>query len=694
MTELRVPPGPGRQDAAAGQRSVSGENAVTSMDAGEGRGAAVTSAEADGGAASGGDHVADGVHAVGHGEAAQAPAAASTSAGQRPSLGARNAVLGWLRWMWRQLTSMRTALVLLFLLAVASVPGSVIPQQGIDPAAVARYYAAHPALAPVLARLSLFNVFAAPWFAAIYLLLFLSLAGCVLPRTFRLAGSARQRPPPAPRNLARLPQAASHRTALAPAEALESAAGVLSGKRFRLREGAGWVAAEKGYLREVGNLLFHIALLALLGSVGIGGIFGYKADRLLISGQSFANTPTALDQFRPGRLVSPSDLQPFSIMLDNFTASYVSSGLLRGQPSSFNASVSYADRPGAPLRRGVIQVNHPLNVDGVQVFLVGHGYAPVFRITDGAGRVVFDGAVPFIPVEQAGLTSEGVIKVPDADPEQLGFAGVFLPTAVDVNGRLRSAFPAALLPRVSLLSYAGNLGTDTGPSQSVYQLDTAHLRRLPLAPRPLAPGQSMKLPGHAGTLTFTGYRQWASLAITYDPGQLPALISGIVAIAGLLLSFAVRRRRVFVRAHAGPDGGAVVEVGGLARSDVAGGFEEEFASLAAEIRESGGGTQLSGAAGYAGDEHAGDGAAAAGDGAAAPCHDAAAPGNDAAAPGNDAAAPCHDSAAHRARGSAGSGSAGSGSAGSGSAGSGSAGSGSAGSGSADNEPSLVHDQGE
>ena len=31
----------------------------------------------------------------------------------------------------------------------------------------------------------------------------------------------------------------------------------------------------------------------------------------------------------------------------------------------------------------------------------------------------------------------------------------------------------------------------------------------------------------AGTLTFTGYRQWASLAITYDPGQLPALISGI-----------------------------------------------------------------------------------------------------------------------------------------------------------------------
>jgi cytochrome c biogenesis protein len=521
-----------------------------------------------------------------------------SSAKVRPasSGGRRLAVTGWLRWAWRQLTSMRTALVLLFLLAVASVPGSVIPQEGIDPAAVAQYYTAHPVLAPILARLSLFSVFGAPWFAAIYLLLFVSLAGCVLPRTFRLVGSARQLPPRAPRNLSRLPMSASYRTSLTPAEAVGSAAGLLSGKRFRLRNGDGWVAAEKGYLREVGNLLFHIALLALLGSVGIGGIFGYKADRLLISGQSFANTPTALDQFRPGRLVSPGDLQPFSVSLDKFTAHYITSGTLRGQPSSFDASIRYTDRPGAPARSFLLRVNHPLSVDGVRVYLIGHGYAPVFRVTDGAGRVVFDSPVPFIPVEQVGLTSEGVIKVPDADPDQLGFAGVFLPTAVDVNGRLQSAFPAALLPRVSLVSYAGNLGLDDGQPQSVYQLDLAHLRRLPVAPRPLAPGQSIKLPGHAGTLTFTGYRQWASLAITYDPGQVPALISGIIAIAGLLLSFAVRRRRLFLRAHAAPDGGTLVDIGGLARSDAAGGFETEFAALAAEIMASHGGRQPAGTA--------------------------------------------------------------------------------------------------
>ena len=125
---------------------------------------------------------------------------------------------------------------------------------------------------------------------------------------------------------------------------------------------------------------------------------------------------------------------------------------------------------------------------------------------------------------------------------------------------------------------------DSGPPQSVYTLNTAGLTQLPLAPRPLAPGQSIELPGGAGTLTFTGYRQWISLAITYDPGQLPALICGLAALAGLLLSFFVRRRRVFVRAYPGPDGQTVVDVGGLARSDPAGGFDEEFTGLTAALQ--------------------------------------------------------------------------------------------------------------
>src|ERR1700722_12982066 len=499
--------------------------------------------------------------------------------------GPRFGITGWLRWLWRQLTSMRTALILLFLLALASVPGSVLPQEGIDPAAVSQYYAAHPGLAPILNKLSLFSVFAAPWFAAVYLLLFASLAGCVLPRTVRLAGSARQKPPRAPSNLARLPFSASLTSGQPPAAALSSAEKLLRSKRFRVQSGDGWVSAEKGYLREVGNLLFHIALLALLFSVALGGIFGYKANRLLIVGQSFSNTPTDLDVFRPGRLVGPSSLQPFEINLKGFKAQYVPSGPQMDQPITYQAPLTYRSSPGAPLRHDVLSVNHPLVVDNVSVYLIGHGYAPDFTVTDGTGHVRWQGPVPFIPVNQTSLMSEGVIKVPDAQPTQLGFAGVFLPTAVlGPDHQLESAFPGALLPRVSLVAYAGNLGMNGPQGRAGYDLDTKQMHQLAVAPKPLAPGQSVKLPGGAGTVKFTGYTQWASLAITYDPGQLPALISAIVALAGLILSFLVRRRRVFVRAQPAPDGGTEIALGGLARSDAAGGFEAEFTDLTAQFR--------------------------------------------------------------------------------------------------------------
>src|SRR5271163_1614645 len=236
----------------------------------------------------------------------------------------------WLKWVWRQLTSMRIALVLLFLLALASVPGSMLPQQGSDPASVLQYYTSHPELAPWLNRFGLFNVFAAPWFAAIYLLLFASLVGCVVPRTFRLAGSARTLPPRAPRHLTRLPRSAEYVTTLRPARAAEVAAAVLAGHGFRLRrpdgDGEHWVSAEKGYLREVGNLLFHLALLGVLVSVALGGLFGYKADRLLVQGTTFADTQTDLDEFYPGRLVTAADLPPFSVTLNQFEASYITSG--------------------------------------------------------------------------------------------------------------------------------------------------------------------------------------------------------------------------------------------------------------------------------------------------------------------------------------------------------------------------------
>ncbi len=305
----------------------------------------------------------------------------------------------------------------------------------------------------------------------------------------------------------------------------------------------------------------------------------------MVEGDSFADTVTDMDAFHPGHFVSASDLAPFSITLDKFSASYITSGQDRNQPLTFDAHLSYTAHPGDATRTYNLQVNHPLNVDSAKLYLIGHGYAPVFKVTDGKGKVVYDQATPFLPADQSTYLSEGVVKAPDAQPEQLGFAGVFLPTAVDVNGQLQSASPAALEPAVSMIAYRGNLGLNSGVTQSVYQLDTAGMTQVPTADQVLTAGQSMKLPNGQGTLTFTGYKQWVSLQVTYDPGQVPALISAIVALAGLLLSFLVRRRRIFVRTYADEAGHTTVDVAGLARSDVGGGFEGEFAELSRDLRE-------------------------------------------------------------------------------------------------------------
>src|SRR5205085_3627801 len=82
---------------------------------------------------------------------------------------------------WRALTSMSTALALLFLLAFGAVPGALLPQRSLNEAKVAQYVAEHPRIGPWLDRLQAFEVFSSVWFTAIYVLLFVSLVGCLVP---------------------------------------------------------------------------------------------------------------------------------------------------------------------------------------------------------------------------------------------------------------------------------------------------------------------------------------------------------------------------------------------------------------------------------------------------------------------------------------------------------------------------------
>ncbi|MFN8146476.1 MAG: cytochrome c biogenesis protein ResB [Candidatus Nanopelagicales bacterium] len=476
-------------------------------------------------------------------------------------------VAGWLRWAWRTLTSMRTALVLLFLLALASVPGSLLPQRGTDPVKVTQYLADDPTKGRIFDKLGLFDVFAAPWFAAIYLLLFVSLVGCVVPRALAHWRVLRARPPAAPRNLGRLPEHRTVDTGSDPQEVLDTARSHLRSKLWRVDvtpyDGtAGTVSAEKGYARETGNLLFHVALIGILAGVALGSLTGFKGTVIVREGSSFADTRAQFDAFTPGRFHSDDSLPPFSFTLDTFSAAYQRGGQQNGAAREFAADVTLVRSPGQAPEKTTIEVNEPLEIDGVKVFLVGHGYAPTFTVKDAKGQVVFQDSVVFLP-QDGYFTSTGVVKVPDTVP-QLGLQGVFLPTTVVDEQGARSVFPAADDPAVFLTAWTGDLGLDNGRPQSVYKLDTAAMRQVGV--KGLRPGQSWTLPDGT-TVSFDGYQQWASFSVARDPGKELALLAGVVAMSGLALSLLVRRRRMWVRVSAPEAGVTVVEVAGLTRTE-------------------------------------------------------------------------------------------------------------------------------
>ena len=258
--------------------------------------------------------------------------------------------IGWLRWMWRQLTSMRTALFLLLLLAIGAIPGSTFPQRSIDPARTAQYITDHPGVGPVLDRLGFFEVYSSPWFAAIYILLFISLIGCVLPRTKILWHQVRSAPPKAPRRLNRLAAHDEVEVDGDPEEVREALRAALRSRRYRVHaHDDQTLSAEKGYLREAGNLLFHIALIGVLIGVAWGHLLGWKGDVILPVGKTFANTLSRYDTFSPGPWVDVNDLEPFTLRLDAMRVEFETDSQGKGQ---FGAPRTGPCPGGAPRLRG------------------------------------------------------------------------------------------------------------------------------------------------------------------------------------------------------------------------------------------------------------------------------------------------------------------------------------------------------
>lgn len=512
-------------------------------------------------------------------------------------------VVALFRNTWRTLTSMGTALVLLFLLALGAIPGALLPQRSLNAGKVDEYLAQHPTIGPWLDKVQAFSVFSSFWFTSIYVLLFISLVGCLTPRMLEHIRSLRAVPVPAPRNLARLPKHAEATVPGEPAAVAERIAKRLKGWRQTTRKiddggrDITEMSSEKGYLREFGNIVFHFSLLGLLVAIAFGKMFGYEGNVIVIAdgGPGFCSaSPAAFDSFRAGNVVDGTALHPSCLRVHDFDARYLPSG----QATAFAANIDYQD--GADLVSGTwrpyrLEVNHPLRIGGERIYLQGHGYAPTFTVTFPNGQTRTS-TVQWKPENALTLLSSGVVRVdppggsyPD-DRErrkhQIAIQGLFAPTA-ELDGKLlSSSFPAMNAPAVAIDIYRGDTGLDSGRPQSLFSLDPRLIEQKRLTKQArvnLKAGEQTKL-DDGTVIKFDGAVPFINVQVSHDPAQAWVLVFALTMMAGLLVSLVVRRRRLWIRIVSAGPGTVNVELGGLARTDNSG-WGDEFEKLTERLIE-------------------------------------------------------------------------------------------------------------
>lgn len=523
--------------------------------------------------------------------------------------------------VWNWLTSMRTALILLFILAFAAVPGALLPQRSLNKDKVDQYLAANGKTAEIMDKLQLFDVFSSVWFVAIVALLLISLVGCIIPRTIDHYKAMKTPPARAPKRLARLPL---HDEAVVDASADEVSKRV----RERLnkwaltetpadedRAGARSFSAEKGYLREFGNLVFHLGIALLIIIVGLGRMIYYEGQVILLTntgteisddnvnsavGVPFCNTAAAnYDSLRAGNTFDGTTLNPFCIQVDDFFADY----LPNGQAKMFTSHIRFAEeedmrKPVDEWEKTTLQVNHPLRVAGDRVYLQGHGFAPAFKVTwpNGESRTSI---VQFRPDDPTFFLSSGALRFdppagmyPDLferRQNQIAIEGLFAPTAEftgEKGALLQSSYPAMQDPAVAVDIYRGDAGLDTGRSQGLFSLDRDLMHSGQLAKEArvnLKEGESTEL-ADGTKIEFLGAKEFVNLQVSHDPTQFWVLVATVAALAGMVMSLGIKRRRVWVRMFPLEDGRTRVEFGGLARTDKAG-WGEEFQYIVDDILE-------------------------------------------------------------------------------------------------------------
>jgi cytochrome c biogenesis protein len=444
--------------------------------------------------------------------------------------------------LWHTLTSVRLALILILLIAVATLTGTLLDQVpgavASDPVAYNRWLDGasnrYGVFTDTMARLQLFRVFSSIWFRGLIALLVANIIVCTINRW----GSIRAQvfSPRVRMNAVYFDRARLGATFNVTLPTATAAAAVRQGLRsagYRsLTDDGESVAmyADRFRLSRLGTFLTHLSLVLLLIGAIMGRVWGWKDDQFIVAEGATQQVPLAKN---------------VSVKLEQFQEEWY----VEGPPKDFSSDLIIYDN-GQEVKRGTTRVNSPLSYKGITFNQAFFGQVAVVEVKDAAGNDVFNEGVPLAWKSNQGNRPVGFIEIPGQQ-----FKGY-------VVGPEPGTYDAAV-----------PLGT---VRLELYDQTTNRTVAIENLPR----NQDVQTQGL--TFRFLRESQFTGLKVVKDPGVNVVWIASGLMVLGLVMVFWFPHRRLWALCSPREDGGADVRLAAASQRDL--GLEKDFEQVTAKVR--------------------------------------------------------------------------------------------------------------
>lgn len=469
------------------------------------------------------------------------------------------------RRIWRWFRSMRTAIVLVLVLAVGSIIGTLLPQKSLDESAVQAFNQQNPSIGKLFDLLGFFNVYYSWWYIVILVMLFISLIACIIPRTSTYIKKFTQpnKNPTSEAFIINLKNKAGFAISLPANEIIERATQVLKSRKYIIREIPGkknQIYAERGRLGGFGSLLFHYMFLVLVIGVVFGRTTGFGGYANIIEGESFTENRFNYARFTPGPFFRDNGHTNFKIMLDDFEVKYHPSG----QPADFISKVRIYDNDGKLIEKKDIRVNNKFVYKGIKAYQSSYGWAPHVTVYKD-GDKIYDQSSVFYGSSQNVVSNE---LRPDG---KLTMEAFFVP---DIRTNESGGYaPGSLELKNPALYIKANIIDENGKTKTLFDSDKSGIINL----------NEKKELGGGYIVEFPQVKEWTGLQIIKDDGVPIVYVSFFLGIIGLYITFYLSHRRIWVLIEKDNKGKNKLLIGGMTEKNQ-GAFDSEFSRISENIK--------------------------------------------------------------------------------------------------------------